>query len=63
MLAQVKGIAFTQFTAADVVRHPLVARIVDAYAARGQADADVDAPTTRRRRAASVPTPAAALAT
>ncbi len=31
VLAGVDGIAFTQFTAADVVRHPLVARIVDAY--------------------------------
>ena len=31
VLARVKGIAFTQFTAADVVRHPLVARIVEAY--------------------------------
>jgi phosphate starvation-inducible PhoH-like protein len=31
VLARVKGIAFTHFTAADVVRHPLVARIVDAY--------------------------------
>jgi phosphate starvation-inducible PhoH-like protein len=31
VLAQVKGIAFTDFTAADVVRHPLVARIVEAY--------------------------------
>jgi phosphate starvation-inducible PhoH-like protein len=29
--AGVPGIAFTQFTAVDVVRHPLVARIVDAY--------------------------------
>jgi phosphate starvation-inducible PhoH-like protein len=27
----VRGIAFTQFSSADVVRHPLVARIVDAY--------------------------------
>nr|HRL54333.1 PhoH family protein [Acidovorax temperans] len=25
------GIAITRFTSADVVRHPLVARIVDAY--------------------------------
>ena len=33
VLAQVKGIAFTDFTAADVVRHPLVARIVEAYQA------------------------------
>jgi phosphate starvation-inducible PhoH-like protein len=31
ILKQVKGIAFTRFTSADVVRHPLVARIVDAY--------------------------------
>ena len=31
VLAGVRGIAFTYFTAADVVRHPLVARIVEAY--------------------------------
>jgi phosphate starvation-inducible protein PhoH and related proteins len=31
VLSRVSGIAFTQFTASDVVRHPLVARIVDAY--------------------------------
>jgi phosphate starvation-inducible PhoH-like protein len=31
VLEQVRGIAFTHFTSADVVRHPLVARIVDAY--------------------------------
>ncbi|MFY9316043.1 MAG: PhoH family protein [Burkholderiales bacterium] len=31
ILAAVRGIAFTDFTAADVVRHPLVARIIDAY--------------------------------
>lgn len=31
ILAGVNGIAFTEFTAADVVRHPLVARIVEAY--------------------------------
>lgn len=31
ILKQVRGIAFTHFTSADVVRHPLVARIVDAY--------------------------------
>jgi phosphate starvation-inducible PhoH-like protein len=29
----VRGIAFSHFTAADVVRHPLVARIVEAYEA------------------------------
>jgi phosphate starvation-inducible PhoH-like protein len=32
VLGDVRGIAFTQFTKEDVVRHPLVARIVDAYA-------------------------------
>jgi len=31
VLQRVQGIAFTRFTAADVVRHPLVARIVQAY--------------------------------
>ena len=31
ILRRVKGIAHTHFTSADVVRHPLVARIVDAY--------------------------------
>ena len=41
VLRGVSGIGFTDFTAADVVRHPLVARIVEAYdAARaGQAQA------------------------
>ena len=36
VLKRVKGIAVTHFTSADVVRHPLVARIVDAYEARGR---------------------------
>ena len=31
ILRRVDGIATTHFTSADVVRHPLVARIVDAY--------------------------------
>jgi phosphate starvation-inducible protein PhoH and related proteins len=35
VLEGVKGVAFTRFTSADVVRHPLVARIVDAYEQRG----------------------------
>jgi phosphate starvation-inducible PhoH-like protein len=34
VLARVKGIAMTRFTSADVVRHPLVARIVEAYERR-----------------------------
>ncbi len=33
VLRRVRGIATTRFTAADVVRHPLVARIVEAYEA------------------------------
>ena len=38
-LANVRGIAFTHFGSEDVVRHPLVGRIVDAYAAkRAQTD-------------------------
>ena len=39
ILRRVKGIAHTRFTSADVVRHPLVARIVDAYDAARQSDA------------------------
>ncbi|HWP10864.1 MAG TPA: PhoH family protein [Ramlibacter sp.] len=31
ILKRVRGIAHTRFTSADVMRHPLVARIVDAY--------------------------------
>ena len=39
VLRRVPGIATTHFTSADVVRHPLVAHIVEAYdAARRQAD-------------------------
>jgi phosphate starvation-inducible PhoH-like protein len=40
VLARVKGIGFTRFTAADVVRHPLVARIVEAYDAAKAREAD-----------------------
>ena len=35
VLRRVQGIAHVHFTSADVVRHPLVARIVDAYDAAG----------------------------
>ena len=40
VLKRVDGIAMCRFTSADVVRHPLVARIVDAY----------DAPASTRRK-------------
>ncbi|WP_424894975.1 PhoH family protein [Tepidimonas sp. HKU79] len=39
VLRRVQGIAFARLTSADVVRHPLVARIVDAYEARPPAAA------------------------
>jgi phosphate starvation-inducible PhoH-like protein len=35
VLRRVKGVAMTRFTSVDVVRHPLVARIVEAYEAAG----------------------------
>jgi phosphate starvation-inducible protein PhoH and related proteins len=35
-LEKVKGIAVVRFTAADVVRHPLVGRIVEAYEGPGR---------------------------
>jgi len=41
VLRDVRGIAMTHFTSADVVRHPLVARIVEAYdAQRAQREQD-----------------------
>ena len=39
ILADVRGLAFCHFDAQDVVRHPLVARIVDAYEAHGHGTA------------------------
>jgi phosphate starvation-inducible PhoH-like protein len=40
VLSDVRGIALTRFTSADVVRHPLVARIVEAYDAHSQKTAN-----------------------
>ena len=40
VLGEVRGIAFTRFTSVDVVRHPLVARIVDAYESAAEAVAE-----------------------
>ena len=39
VLRRVKGIAMTHFNSGDVVRHPLVARIIDAYDAQRQTQA------------------------
>ena len=48
ILGGVRGIAFTRFTSQDVVRHPLVARIVDAY--ERHADEPDPAPSRRGGR-------------
>ncbi|MFZ6845806.1 PhoH family protein [Undibacterium sp. RuTC16W] len=41
VLSDVRGIAFNRFTSADVVRHPLVGRIVDAYETASAHTADL----------------------
>ena len=43
VLADVRGIAFTQFTSADVVRHPLVQKIINAYEKHTRSER-IDAP-------------------
>ena len=50
VLKRVTGIAMSRLTSADVVRHPLVARIVDAYDARSASDEE--APPMKRARSA-----------
>ena len=50
VLKRVQGIAFNRLTSADVVRHPLVARIVDAYDARGGKDPHGSTPAAKRTR-------------
>ena len=45
VLAGVRGIAFTEFTAADVVRHPLVQKIISAYEKHTRSER-IDAPGT-----------------
>lgn len=42
ILKNVKGLAFTQFLSADVVRHPLVQKIINAYEDYDQKQADND---------------------
>jgi phosphate starvation-inducible PhoH-like protein len=43
VLADVRGIAFTEFSAADVVRHPLVQKIISAYEKHTRSER-IDAP-------------------
>ncbi|NDY91917.1 PhoH family protein [Ideonella livida] len=47
VLQGVKGVASTRFTSADVVRHPLVARIVEAYDAQDRPAPAVDIPVDK----------------
>jgi phosphate starvation-inducible PhoH-like protein len=49
VLADVRGIAFTDFTSADVVRHPLVQKIISAYEKHTRSER-IDAPADDRRR-------------
>jgi phosphate starvation-inducible PhoH-like protein len=48
VLADVRGIAFTDFTSADVVRHPLVQKIISAYEKHTRSER-IDAPGADRR--------------
>ncbi|HEU0203124.1 MAG TPA: PhoH family protein [Burkholderiaceae bacterium] len=50
ILRAVRGISFTYFTSADVVRHPLVARIIDAYEAAESAAEKLPRPLAARSR-------------
>ena len=62
VLKRVKGIAITRLTSADVVRHPLVARIVDAYDQQRSPDAepidvlDARTPAVRKPRSKTLKT-------
>ncbi len=49
ILKRVRGVAFTRFSAADVVRHPLVARIVEAYDAAQNSEPEARAGRGARR--------------
>ncbi|MDY7576749.1 PhoH family protein [Herbaspirillum sp. RTI4] len=54
VMHDVNGIAFSRFTSSDVVRHPLVARIVDAYEAMGNARDTSSAALKRLTQAAKI---------
>jgi phosphate starvation-inducible PhoH-like protein len=38
----VKGLSFTEFDSTDVIRHPLIARIVEAYERQARIDGEID---------------------
>lgn len=50
VLSEVRGIAFARLTSVDVVRHPLVARIVDAYENAGEALMSATNPDSNKGR-------------
>lgn len=54
VLKEVRGIAFSHFGSIDVVRHPLVARIVDAYEEAGQLQDQTDAEIVNLKHATAV---------
>ena len=51
VLADVRGIEFCEFRSEDVVRHPLVARIVDAYELETKRNEDAEKAAAERRAA------------
>ena len=53
ILKKVNGVAFSRFTAADVVRHPLVARIVEAYDRAQAFDAKLEAKPAANKSSAN----------
>ena len=55
VLDGVDGVAVCRLTSADVVRHPLVQRVVDAYARRDKSHPRRDAKPTRRSMGRSAP--------
>jgi phosphate starvation-inducible PhoH-like protein len=42
ILGGVKGLSFTEFDSTDVIRHPLIARIVEAYERQARIDGEID---------------------
>jgi len=42
ILSSVKGLSFTEFDSTDVIRHPLIARIVEAYERQARIDGEND---------------------
>lgn len=42
ILGGVKGLSFTEFDSTDVIRHPLIARIVEAYERQARIDGQID---------------------